>query len=76
MTSLVCGVSLVLWRGSNSEAGAPATGEAGTHRPTSRLPVAEVSRRGRGATGGDVARLAALSRLGEHFLQRRRLQHG
>lgn len=58
-----------LQRGPNPEAVAPATGETGTHRPTSRLPVAEVSRRGRGATGGDVSRLAVLSRLGEHFLQ-------
>lgn len=35
-----------------------------------------MSRRGRGAAGGDVSRLAALSCVGENFLQRRRLQHG
>lgn len=50
--------------------------DPGSDSLTSRLPVAEMSRRGRGATRGDVSRLAVLSRVGENFLQRCRLQHG
>lgn len=43
---------------------------------TSRLPVAEVPRRGRGAAGGDVTRLAGGRWLGNELVQRHRLQHG